>query len=301
MNKLKIAYLMFAYKNPQLLKRAIGTLSSEDCAFFIHIDQKRSIKDFSRISGENVLFSEKRLPVYWAEFSGVRAILLLVREALESQQSYDYLVLLSGSDYPLRSSKYIHSFLEENRGSEFMSIVKVPNEAAGKPISRVNTLRLQSNKPVRRFAVRALAKLGLAQRDYRKHLGTLQPYAGNTWWVLTRDACQYILEFVERNQHIQEFFETVFAPEELFFHTILGNSVFSPRIRRNLVYEDWSARGAHPAMISDRHLALFEAQNRFCLNDVYGSGELLFARKFSDDSLNLLQRIDDMIARKGVR
>jgi hypothetical protein len=39
----KIAYLVFAYKNPQLLKRAIKRLSTEHCAFLVHIDQKIDI------------------------------------------------------------------------------------------------------------------------------------------------------------------------------------------------------------------------------------------------------------------
>jgi len=295
---MKIAYLVFAYKNPELLKRAIGRLSSQDCAFFIHIDQKSSIEEFSRICGENVFFSEKRIPVYWAEFSGVEAILLLMRQALEGPQDYDYFVLLSGSDYPLRSGKYIHTFLEQNRGLEFINMVKMPNEAAGKPISRINTLRFQSNKPVRRFAARALAKLGLAQRDYRKYLGSLEAYSGNTWWALTREACQYTLEFIQHDPHVGKYFQDAFAPEEMFFHTILGNSALRSRIRRNLVYEDWSAGGARPAMITDQHVALFEAQEKVWLNDVWGSGEALYARKFSDDRLDLLQRIDDMISRK---
>ena len=298
MMKVKIAYLVFAYKNPQLLQRAIEALSGEDCEFFIHIDQKSDIKEFSGIEGRNVFFSEKRLPVYWGEFSGVQAILLLLRQALERSQNCDYLVLLSGSEYPLRGREYIHAFLEANRGGEFISTVKMPNEAAGKPISRINTLRIQSHKPVRRFAVRALAKLGLAQRDYRKYLGSLEPYAGSTWWALTRDACQYLSEFVERNRHVEEYFQSVFAPEEAFFHTILGNSAFHSRTRRNLLYEDWFARGGHPEMIDEHHIALFESQQKVFLDDVFGSGEALFARKFSDDRLDLIQRVDAMILQK---
>ena len=54
---MKIAYLVFAYKNPQLLKRAIGRLSSKESAFFIHIDQKSNIYEFSSIRGENVFFT----------------------------------------------------------------------------------------------------------------------------------------------------------------------------------------------------------------------------------------------------
>jgi hypothetical protein len=143
-----------------------------------------------------------------------------------------------------------------------------------------------------------LAKAGLAQRDYRKYLRGLEPYSGITWWALSRSACQYLLEFVESNPYMSEYFENVFAPEETFFHTILGNSPFMSRVRRNLVYEDWSARGAHPAMIGDRHLALFESQGAVSVNDIYGPGELLFARKLSDENLALLERIDNMIALK---
>lgn len=295
---MKIAYLIFAYNNPHLLRRAIGRLTSNASTFYIHIDQKSSIEGFAGITGATVRFTDERIPVYWAEFSGVRAILLLLRQALKERQGYDYFILLSGSDYPLRSSEYIGRFLAEHRGVEFMSVVKMPNEEAGKPLSRITTVRIQTDKPVRRLVVRVLAKAGLAQRDYAKHLRGLQPYAGNTWWALTKDACRYILEFVDCNQHVVNYFETTSAPEEMFFHTILGNSVFASRIRRNLVYEDWSDRGGHPAMISGEHVSLFEAQEKVLLNDVYGVAEALFARKFSDNSLGLVQRVDEMIQRK---
>jgi hypothetical protein len=295
---MKIAYLVFAYKNPQLLKREIERLSSEDSAFFVHIDQKSNIAEFSEITGENVFFTERRVRVQWAEFSGVEAILLLVRQALQSSQRYDYFVLLSGSEYPLRSASYIHAFLEANRGVEFIDLVKVPCEAAGKPLSRINTLRYSLDQPYLRFVMRALAKIGLAQRDYRKYLGNMAPYAGNTWWALTRDSCEWILQFVADNQCISDYFRNVFAPEESFFHTILGNSPFASRTRRNLVFEDWTLSGAHPATIGERHLALFESQLNVDVTGVYGSGEQLFARKLSDDNLKLLHRIEDMIRRK---
>ena len=110
---MKIAYLMLVHRNPRLLKRAIGMLSSEDCAFFIHIDRKANIREFSGIDGDNVFFSGQRIPVYWGEFSQVEATMLLIRQALVGYPAYDYFVLLHGSDYPLRSSRYIQRFLEE--------------------------------------------------------------------------------------------------------------------------------------------------------------------------------------------
>lgn len=289
----KLAYLVFAYKNPQVLKRAIAKLSSEHCAFFVHIDQKSGIDQFSSIGGENVFFSDRRIPVYWAEFSGVDAILLLIRQALRRPEHYDYFVLLSGSEYPLRSGRYIHAFLEEHDGLEFISMVKMP--APGKPISRLNTLRFTSDKPVRRFVFRALAKVGLAKRDYEKYLKGLEPYSGITWWALSRAACEYMLRFMEGNPHVEKYFRYTHAPEESFFHTILGNSPLRARIRGNLLYEDWPPSGAlGPAMITGRHVTSFEAQEKIYVEDVYGRREVLFARKFSDDNLDLLERIDEM-------
>jgi hypothetical protein len=295
----KIAYLVFAYKNPKLLQRVIDKLSTPDNGFFIHIDYKSDIEKFRSIHGPNVFFTKKRIPVYWAEFSGIQAILLLMQEALSSSKHYDYFVLLSGSDYPLKSAEYIRKFLEANRSAEFISLVKVP--APGKPLSRINTLRYPTKQPVLRFILRALARFGLAQRNYRKYLEGMDAYSGNTWWTLSREACQYIVDFEHSNPRVAEFFGKLFAPEESFFHTILGNSEFRARVKRNLLYEDWTKQGAHPEMIGEPHIAEFEAREIVEINDGFGKGELLFARKFSDETVSLLDRIDTMIRRKEDR
>ena len=294
---MKIAYLMLFHKDPRLLKRAIETLSSEDCGFFVHIDRKSDIREFSTIGGDNTMFCEPRVPVYWAEFSQIEATRLLVREALASSANYDYFVFLQGSTYPLRSGRYIQRFLEKNRDLEFMNLVRMP--APGYPLSKINTLRYPSDRPVRRLAARALARLGLAQRDYRKYLRGLEAYSGHACWALSRGACEYVMEFDTSNPHVEEYFRNTFVPEESFVHTILGNSRIRSRIRRNLVYADWSTSiGHHPAMLNSEHVRLFEAQENVWVEDEWGSGEMLFARKFSDDNLDLVERIEAMIKRK---
>jgi hypothetical protein len=293
---MKIAYLFFAYRNPRLIKREIEILSSDKAAFYIHIDGKVDISSFTEIKGPNIHFSEKRIPVYWAEFSGVRAVIELMKQALAGPERCDYLFLLSGSEYPIRTRNYIEEFLEANSGTEFIRLIKVPGP--GKPLSRLTTIRYESDRPVRRFLSRAFAKVGMSQRDFHNHLGTLEPYSGRTWWALTREACEYILRFDEENPDVAAFFRDTFAPEEAYFHTILGNSKFKERACGNLVYEDWSARGAHPAIITAKHLDHFEKKEK--VFDLYeGPSELLFARKFSDDSLALFSRIDRMAKQKG--
>jgi hypothetical protein len=297
---MNIAYLIFAYKNPELIKKTIKSLSSENSCFYIHIDKKANMDKFSCIQGGNIFFIEKRIPVYWGEYSGVQAILTLIQTAMNAEKKHDYFVLLSGSEYLLQNNEYIQNYFEKNRGVEFINIVKMPNIDAGKPISRINTLRIQSYRPIIRFFVKALARLGLAQRDHKKYLGSLVPYSGNTWWALTRNACQYILEFERNNRPFCKYFENTFAPEEMFFHTILGNSEFQGRTNKNVMYEDWSERGSHPAIISENHIKLFEDNEKVILHDVYGTGEMLFARKLSDDNLDFVERMDNIMKKKAL-
>jgi hypothetical protein len=296
-SKMKIAYLLFAYKNPKLIKKIVDFLADEDAAFFVHIDKKFAIEPFTTIRGKNVFFCEKRLPVYWAEISGVEAILLLIRQALATVPDYDYFFLLSGSEFPLRSRTYIKKFLEANRGCEFITMQKMPSP--GKPLAHMNVLRFPSTRPFLRFIFRVLAKAGLARRDYKKYLDPMAPYSGFTWWTLSREACEYVLKFTDTHPEFVKFFQNVHAPEESYIHTILGNSVFKNRVRRNLLYEAWPPTGSRsPEMIGAGHLAFFESQNEVTLNDLHGPGEMLFARKFSDESLHLLERVEMMIEKK---
>lgn len=294
---MKIAYLNLVHRDPQLLRRAIETLSTPQCGFFVHVDKKSDIRAFATITGSNITFCEPRIPVYWSEYTQIDATLLMLRQALASSTGYDYFVFLQGSVYPLRSGAYIQAFLEENRHFEFMNLVRMP--APGYQLHKINKLYYPSSQPIRRLGAKLLRTLGLAKRDFRQHLGKLDPYAGHACWALSREACQHILAFVTSYPHVCAYFRHTWVPEESFFHTILGNSPFHPRIRKLPVYADWSKSiGLHPAMLNDEHVAFFQAHEKVWVEDEWGSGEMLFARKFSDERLDLVDRVDEMINRK---
>jgi hypothetical protein len=298
---MKIAHLILAHKNPRLIATTIKALSCGNSAFFVHIDKKSNLDEFLFLEAENVFFTEERIPVYWGEYSMVEAILILIEQALAASKKYEYCILLSGSDYPLRSKEYISRFLDQQRGTEFISLATIPNADAGLSLSKINTIGIPSDQLGLRLLVKACAKLGLAQRDYRKHLPNLQPCGGSTWWALTRSACQYILDFRKDNKFICEYFAKTLTSDETFFHTILGNSSFRRNIRRGLMYEDWSNGPLHPAMLNSSHLDFFEAHQEVTIDDAFGPGELLFARKFSDQTLHFLDRLDDIIKAKDTR
>lgn len=285
---------MLAHGDGSVLRRAVSRLTTPNCGFFVHVDAKTCLRDFGQLGGQNVSLLNNRIPVFWGEYSQVEAILVLIREAIAASTRYDYFVLLSGSDYPLRTAHYIETFLELNAGREFISLVKMP--APGKPLSRVDTLWYPVSTPLRHYCARALAKLNLARRDHKKYLGCFEVYSGSTWWALTRPACEHILEFTSAHAHVGEFFRNTFGADESYFHSIIGNGPFLECTARNVTFTDWSDRGqgrGHPAMISHDHLASFAAQRRIIDYDVnYGYGEVLFARKFTRANFELLDRID---------
>ena len=81
-------------------------------------------------------------------------------------------------------------------------------------------------------------------------------------------------------------------PEEGLFQTIIGNSPFAARVRRNFVYTDWSAGGKNPAALGNRHTQRFIDEYPFIVEDHFGRSEAFFARKFSDRTASLIDQLD---------
>lgn len=301
---MNIAYLIKAHNNPKHLQRLITALSTGSSRFFIHIDKKSNVDDFLNINGNNILFTQRRVPVFYFDFSHVEATLILLQTALADGHHFDRFVYLSGVDYPLRSASYIEQFFENNPDKEFINLVAMPSEAAGKPISRLTTYKLRPGDPtITRIIRKALLKVGLLsyERNYKTYLRDLTPYGGSEWWAFSREASDYILAFVKEEIQVINFFKNTLCPNESLFQTILGNSQFRSRIVRNLTYADWSAGGHHPANITEKYLAFFQSISSFPPDDVYGGGEMLFARKFSDESEGLVKRLDKQIEEKDVQ
>lgn len=298
---MRVAYLILAHNHPNHLQRLITALSSNLSACFIHIDRKSDLDLFSGIHGHNVYFSEKRIPVYWGDFSQVKAILSLLKMALSQRPKFDYFVLISGTDFPLKSAAGIENFFDRNHGTEFINLVQMPCEAMGKPISRLTTYKVRpSNSRLIRILRKGMVKLGATpkQRNYDAYLRGLIPYGGSTWWALSRPACEYIQNFVSRETRIVNFFKNTICPDESFFQTILGNSPYKAKVGRNLTYTDWSEGGGSPVSLTDKHLQFFATNPSIVVSDGYGTGEVLFARKFSDEAQDIVAELEQLIRQR---
>ena len=303
---MKIAYLILAHNTPNHLSRLVRALDSSNASFFIHLDRKSDISAFRLgLTQHNVTFLEDRIPVYWGGFSDIEATIKLIKRALNGSLSPSYLVLLSGSDYPIKGPQYIESFFSANHGQQFMNLVPMPCDAIGKPLSRLQAYWLQtpcSNRLVERVTARLNRLINeqlKLKRDHSEVFKKLTPYAGSQWWALTQEACHYIISFIESKSDIVKFFKNIYMPDESFFQTIIGNSQFANDVTRNLTFADWSRPTGGPAVIDMDHLALFANTDHVMGDDTYGRGELLFARKFPDDSSLLTDFIDKHLLNRG--
>ena len=285
-----VAYLILAHNCPNHFARLKDALLEQRGAqLFIHIDGKSDIGPFREAAPEaRASFIDDRFVVAWGDFSVVQATLALMSAAHHSQRDFSHFCLLSGTDYPIRSPDYISEFFHLNRDVEFMNLVGMPAEHLNKPLSRLTRFRLPAAvpRPLRKPAQRLLDRV--VKRDYQRHMPGMKPFAGSQWWALTAEACDYALAFASNHPSYVSFFRHVIVPDESFFQTIIGNSPFASRVRKNLTQTWWTSGASSPSVLDREHVLSLRGTEPVIVGGPYGSGEAIFARKFPDDSAELV-------------
>jgi hypothetical protein len=259
----RIAYVVSAYKYPEQLGRLLRRLSTPTASFAVHVDRKtrpavfRAMREATR-DVANVRFLPRHVS-HWGGFGHVRASLKGLADAFEQELGFDYVVLLTGQDYPLRSAATIEGFLGESGGRTFMNHWPLPYPPWGERggLDRIEDWHLVT-----------FGRLHVALPLRRRLPGGLTPYGGGAYWCLSHPVAEYVHEFVRRNPGYVRFFEHVLIPDELFFQTIVLNSPFAADVvDDNLRYIDWTREPAPAVLGAEDFPALV------------GSGKL-FARKF---------------------
>ena len=117
---MKLAFLISAHTDPQHLLRLVRSLP-EESGKYLHIDAKADLQAFSLVAEQpHVHILDKRINVMWGSFLQVDFQRALMKAALSSGMDYDYLITLSGLDYPIWSNEKILHYFEGNHGKEFI-------------------------------------------------------------------------------------------------------------------------------------------------------------------------------------
>lgn len=115
---MKLAYLIAAYQDPELLGRLVRSFQYTDSVyFFIHIDKKQNIQLFKNVCcDKNVFFLEKeqRVAVIWVGYSQMPSMVNLWDTNLRkifSQRSYDLITHHFSLDSNIGKLKKIYESL----------------------------------------------------------------------------------------------------------------------------------------------------------------------------------------------
>lgn len=266
---MQIAYLILAYNNFDHLRRLINALDTPECKFYIHIDKRSQMPD---IKSDNIFFIG-RINSYWSTFNCVRATIRLLRMAIKDDN--DYFVLISGSDYPIVSNDEIQKRFQ--RRGEFMWLQKYNRQT---PISYYKYFYFICERRSSSFKTRFYNRIERILRRLKIKKRILPNlYVGSTWFALTRDCVKYVLHDIDHNKKWVKFFKYSRFPEESFFVTIVGNSPFKEKIIQHINYTDWNEKN-QLEIIRKEHIPIMKRS------------EFLFARKFNDDSIEVINLID---------
>ena len=265
---MRAAYLITAYNDPLLLNGLAAVLGAAHRDLFIHIDAKSDVGQFDLPHLAHAHFLEDRVRVHWGNVSMLTAAMRLLEEAV-GRGAYDYYVLLSGSDFPIKPVEAFERFLDLSGGRSFHTVRPALNWFEGRKRLRSH-YRLEERT---RWGV-AMQRLRFLQ-TYLGPWGARTPpadfdvyYSGSTWFTVHRDVAHWMLDCWARPS-LREYFSTVYCADEIFIPTVIANSPSPERHEhRSIRLLKWRGM-ANPKVLDMDDLADIRASDAF------------FARKFS--------------------
>ncbi len=300
---MKIAYLLMAHKDPELIRRLVASL--EDSGdFFIHIDKKTDIQQFrDALDGySHVFWADNRIKVNWAAWSMTEVYLLLLKQAFESKNNYDRFVFLTGQDYPLMSNKQIVTEFCNNPDVEYIMAYKISTSTI--PTDKNKVLKKWyfenpfNNRFLRRcwysFTYRVLTRLSNRGTTTVPLNGEcVESYFGQMLSAFTRKGAELLLSVFENDKEYNKVMKHVHASVEHYWHTIIFNSPLRMKTIQNgeehEITEHFGWAPLHYHTYIDDTSVFYAADFDVLINSGY-----MFCRKvMSDKSKELLDKIDE--------
>ena len=235
---MNIGYIISAYKYGAQVERLIRRLDGEGASFFLHIDKRAGglREELShRLRDVTDLHFLEQHRCVWGGFGHVAATLKGIDAICERRVPCEYVVLLTGQDYPIRPLQHIHEVLKHAEGRSFMEYFPLPTTMwDGGGFDRVL-----------RWHLRVLGRHFVFPRRHtsrfaRRFPAGFRPFGGSSYWCLARDVVDYVHAFFAANPSFVRFFRHVDVPDEVIFQTILLNSDLRDRIvNDDLRYIRW--------------------------------------------------------------
>lgn len=276
---MKLAHLILTYTDPLQTERMIRRLWHPDTDFYIHVDKKIDITEHLFLDEiKNVYFIQNRVEVRWAGYNTIIATFSCIKEIEATGRKYDYINFLSGQDYPIKSVREIYAFLGINYGKQFIEAIDIEKEVQ-EDLPKFNRYHLANYNFRGKYRLESVINTLLAPRKIPHDLTI---YGKSMFWTLTQDAANFVVNTVEGNQKLHDFFFYSWGCDEFVFQTVLMNSHYKNSVVNNHCrYLDWSSGGSHPKTLCAEDFEKLKQSKH------------LFARKFkTSHDTEILDLID---------
>ncbi|WP_255717644.1 beta-1,6-N-acetylglucosaminyltransferase [Pedobacter sp. Leaf170] len=276
---MRVAHLILTYTDPKQTERMIKNMEHKDFDFYIHVDKKFDINPHLFLKSiPNVYFINNRVDVRWAGYNTVKATFECIKEIVDTGIKYEFINFLSGQDYPLKPAEEMMSFFKENIGKEFLSYRDIKNDWK-EGLIRMEKYFFSNHTFKGKSTLENIVNYIMPKRKIPYNL---HPYGKSMFWMLSPEVAMYVVNKVEQDKKLINFFSLCWASDEFVFQTILLNSAYKDKIiNNNYRYIDWSLGGANPKTLDESD---FEKIMK---------SEMLFIRKVNQNvSGKLLDMID---------
>jgi len=186
--------------------------------FYIHVDRKKDITAYLFLAKiPNVYLIKDRVNVIWAGYNTVEATLRSVKEIFRTGKHYNYIHLMSGQDYPIKSAGYIYDFFVANNGKEFLQFEHF-DEWASESYPRIRTYHLINYRFPGKYRFQWLMNKFLPAR--KSPLG-IEFYGSSMFWAITSNCLKHIIEVIEKNARFKRFMRFTWGSDEFIFQTLV--------------------------------------------------------------------------------
>uniref|UniRef100_A0A0R3RVV9 protein xylosyltransferase n=1 Tax=Elaeophora elaphi TaxID=1147741 RepID=A0A0R3RVV9_9BILA len=228
-------------RNTRQVSRLLRIIYSPKHYYIIHVDirqqymfeEMRKLVASIRKSGhENIYLMEKRYATIWAGATLLSMVLDVLKTALYSLNwnSWDFMLNLSESNFPVLSMVELEFHLAKNKGRIFLS-----NHG-------YDTARFIQKQGLEYVFMQCENRMWLLMKR-TKFPNSIRLDGGSDWVVISRNFAEYALSDEELPLNFRKFFANVLLPVETFFHTLAANSRFCMQVvKGNLHLTNWKRR-----------------------------------------------------------
>jgi O-antigen/teichoic acid export membrane protein len=250
----RFAYVVIAHKNPEQVVRLVRAIrrTSPTADTLVAYNGRLSRAGAAALGEAGARRVGSGRPARWGSFSLVERVL----EAFEAARHYDWVVLVSGADYPTRPLDEWERWLR-SQDVEAVIAAEPVTEGDVEPWNRIayRWLVLRFRGPFRwlpavifrlvpkAWADRVRVLEGFVFVAYRRAIPPAASWKGSMWLAVSGPMLQHVLASAPV---ARQTFLRALVPDESCIQTVVATSGL-PRLHADVTFTRWPGRGApHP-------------------------------------------------------